>query len=155
MTEHDTYFSSRHCHPQWRHLLSALFDGLLNSVPEQEARSFLRQVGANMALSLPLGAHDTLDALEGAINKRWSELDWGRASLRSHDDYLAIHHYYCPVPHQQGRMVEAAQKSLAMVLEGVYGSWLLAQGGEPDVTVRLADTQDGLVLHYGKEPAHD
>lgn len=151
LSANDNYFATRHCHPQWRLVLSALFDKLLQSVPQAEARLFLHQVGANLALDLPLGAQDTLDTLQAAINKRWAELDWGFVTLTSTDQNLEIRHHHCPVPYHQGRVSDAAKQSLAMMLEGVYTSWLMAQGGEPDVQAQCVSQNDDVVLHYGKQ----
>lgn len=157
MTETDqpslAYLARRDVSAQWRGFLQALLPALAARLPEPGRDALLRETGAQLAAAWPLGAADTLDALEHRMNDALATARWGqvRLELDTQDRRLRFLHAAAPcVPTAE----DPAGAWIGPVLEGLYAAWLGAQpGGEEagGAQVRLVSLQPGqAVLAFGQ-----
>lgn len=131
------YHSREHCSPQWRTFLPLLFAELYRNASQADADAFLRQLGAQLAQRLPLDDQATLEGLERAINRHWTEMRWGFVRLHTDGTGISITHAACPVPKGENKVNDATgERAMAAVLEGTYGEWFKGQGGDDRVPLR-------------------
>ncbi|RQW65225.1 cellulose synthase, partial [Listeria sp. SHR_NRA_18] len=84
---------------------------------------------------LPLPEAETVGELEDALNALLRQFDWGRVQIEANGEQMILTHY--AYPHSADPANEDVWAlSFATVLEGAYDTWLLAQGGEPHVSLR-------------------
>lgn len=129
------YYRQRQFKAGWQDLIEVVFSGILASADDTDSRDFLRLMGSNLAKKLPLPEAETVGELEDALNALLGQFDWGRVQIEANGEQLILTHY--AYPHSAEPVSEDAWTlSFASVLEGAYDTWLLAQGGEPHVTLR-------------------
>ncbi len=139
----------RSCAPQWRAFLEALAAGLPETVGNELALTTLAGVGRRMAQSHTLGACNTLEELEAAMNRVLDALDWGSIEVRETADSveLILTGFPC-FGGVEGKALVAA------TVEGLLDGWMAALASRPNLAVRLADHGEGdypcLVFRYGR-----
>lgn len=144
------YYRRQQFKPGWQSLMEVIFSGILASADEADSRDFLRLMGSHLAEKTPLPDAQTVGDLEDGINAVLSHFDWGWVQVEASEQEILLTHYaYPPAPDPDNEPVWSL--SLATVLEGVYATWLLAQGGAPHVALRQSQpSQDRtLVFSYG------
>jgi hypothetical protein len=145
----EAYFARSGVSPQWRAFVRGLIATLDEHLDAEGRAAMMRAVGARMAEASPISYADTLVGLEGAMNDALAAIGWGYCALSVDMGArtLIIRHAVAPlVPAQSDRDGAWA----GAVLEGLYGSWLLAQqGADAALSVRLASWSPGTAtLHY-------
>lgn len=132
------YYQHRQRKPGWQDLLQIVFADIFSDADESDARDFLRQAGKRLARRYPLAASQTLGELEDRINQRLAEFDWGFVRLEPAERQLTLVQQawpaqlpFEPTPAEEQRW----RRAFTCVLEGIYGEWMLSQGGHPHVAV--------------------
>lgn len=146
------YYRQRQFKTGWQDLVEVVFSGILASADHTDARDFLRLMGGNLAKKLPLPDAETVGDLEDSLNRMLRHFDWGRVQIESTPEQLLLTH--CAYPRSaDSESEELWALSFATVLEGAYEAWLLAQGGEPHVSLRWCGTaqENTLVFSYKNE----
>ncbi len=129
------YYRQRQFKAGWQDLVEVVFSGIMASADDADGRDFLRLMGANLAKRLPMPAAETVGELEDGLNAMLRHFDWGWVQVAATGEQLLLTHYaypHCAEPHSEATWAS----SFASVLEGAYDTWLLAQGGEPHVSLR-------------------
>ncbi len=144
------YYAQQQCSRQWVHLMAAMFAEMQERVDPIEADQFLETLGSRTARSLPLRRCESLEELEDDINTVLEGIDWGWVRVAENGRFIEITHGAYPiVPQDQSR-----RSWLVPILEGVYGEWLGAQGGDPGFSARLVGQRRvpgaPFVFHYGR-----
>ena len=129
------YYRQRHTTPGWQSLVQVLFSGILASADDEDGRRFIMLMGNNLARQHQLPASATLGELEDNINHILSRFDWGVVKLEATQQQLALVHIAWPVS-PQGQVADLWRIVLFSQFEGLYGGWLLIQGGRPFVQLR-------------------
>jgi hypothetical protein len=129
------YYRQRQFKAGWQDLVEVVFAGILASADAGDGRDFLRLMGGNLANKLPLPEVQTVGELKEALNTMLRQFDWGWVQIEATAEQLLLTHHAYPQsvhPHSEATWALA----FACVLEGAYEHWLLAQGGEPHVSLR-------------------
>ncbi|MDR5875987.1 cellulose biosynthesis protein BcsD [Halomonas sp. CUBES01] len=148
-----SYYTERHCSPQWNRFLALVFDELMTQTDREGASGFLRHIGSRLAAEWPLGEYETLEALELSINGALNQLDWGWVSIRPEGNHLSIQHVAFPVPGTTEHTLDKAFQAMSAVLEGLYTTWINEQGGSGKTPLRCVDTNvtlRSMTFHYGQ-----
>jgi hypothetical protein len=124
--------------PQWRPFMASLTAELFEAFEADEARGFLRQIGARMATEIPLRKHGDLEELEAGINAALAIMAWGYARLGLVGSEIEIVHRAYPDLNPAHRARTAWRAGFAAVLEGLYTTWLQLQGGRHDMSAKAA-----------------
>lgn len=129
------YYRQRQFKAGWQDLMEVVFSGILANADGADGRDFLRQMGGNLAKKLPLPEVQTVGELRDALNSLLRQFDWGWVQIEATGERLLLtHHAY---PHSNlSHSEETWALCFACVLEGAYENWLLAQGGEPHISLR-------------------
>lgn len=147
------YHTKQQCSSQWSCFLSVFFGELVASAGEEDGSAFLRHIGSRMAAELPLADHQTLEAMEADINRRWQDMNWGEVALAAEGKSIRITHYAYPAP-VGANETSISRNAVSAVLEGVYRGWLEAQGGEAGVPLqRVTASSHALEFVYGTPAA--
>jgi hypothetical protein len=126
--------------------VQVLFSGILSSADDEDGRRFLTLMGSNLAKQYPLPTATTLGELEDSLNQLLAQFDWGVVKIDATPQHLTLAHIAWPVA-PQGSDEQHWQTALVAVLEGAYGEWLLAQGGQSSVSLRWQESQrEGVLL---------
>ncbi|WON78082.1 cellulose biosynthesis protein BcsD [Serratia sp. UGAL515B_01] len=146
------YYRQRQFKTGWQDLIQVVFSGILASADDADGRDFLRLMGANLASKLPLPAAETVGELEDGLNGLLRHFDWGRVQIDPTPEQLLLTHYAYPRSDDPDNESIWAV-SFATVLEGAYEAWLLAQGGEPHVSLRWCGPaeENTLIFRYKNE----
>jgi len=126
------YYARRQCSEQWRVFLTVLAEELSAQMESDDRRHLMHSLGRRMAAKLPHPDVTTLAQLESAINGLWEQMEWGYATLREADGYIAITHYCAPLRAAFGA---ASLKWVPALLEGIYAHWFEAFGAGKDLQV--------------------
>jgi hypothetical protein len=146
------YYRRQQFKPGWQSLIEVIFSGILASADDADSRDFLRLMGSHLAEKMPLPDAQTVGEFEDGINALLSHFDWGWVQLEaSEQGMLLTHHAYPQTPDPDNESMWSL--SFATVLEGVYATWLLAQGGASHVSLRQSQQSDErtLVFSYKNE----
>ncbi|MFC0229376.1 cellulose biosynthesis protein BcsD [Serratia aquatilis] len=146
------YYRQRQFKAGWQDLVEVVFSGILASADDADSRDFLRLMGANLAKKLPLPDAETVGDLEDSLNRMLRHFDWGSVRIDATQEQLLLTHYAYP----RSADIESEPiwvLSFATVLEGAYEAWLLAQGGEPHVSLRWCGPaqENTLIFSYRNE----
>lgn len=141
------YYGDRQVSAQWRDVLRALADEFDTQLGVPELRALMARIGERFARGKPLGACETLDDLELALNRVWSSLDWGWTELVDLSEHLAVRHFCAPLEAAFG--ARAALWASAF-LEGAYQRWFFDLGAGERLALRQIDSQP--VIEIGGVP---
>lgn len=134
--------------PQWAGFLGVLSDELQSQLSEGEYRALLVRLGGRFAQAYELPPCESLQEIENAVNKIWSQFQWGYAVLSDYGRQLHISHHACPLP--AALQVDASLASGFM--EGAYAAWLLAAGSPDELELRQMPAS-GQPMHMAFELA--
>ncbi|HMO44195.1 MAG TPA: cellulose biosynthesis protein BcsD [Phenylobacterium sp.] len=143
------YLAARRCEPQWRDFLGALAVELHANAEPDEVLAFLRAVGRRIGEKRQLVPSETLQELEAAINRVWSDMDWGWARLVAVETGIAIVHGAYPNAFEDDEHA-LWPPGAAAVLEGVYSVWFKAQGSPLPNLRRITQSISPLVFLHGR-----
>ena len=129
------YFQSKHCSEQWRSFIKVFLEEIYKTGGEQDACAFLRHMGARLAHLHPIGLYDSIEELERSMNKILTLLDWGWVKVKPQEHSLEFYHGAFPLPSYGKAEAEREAKIFSAMLEGLYHSWMVALGGNPDLLV--------------------
>jgi len=140
------YYRQRKQTSGWQNLVQVLFSGILSSADDEDGRRFLALMGSNLARQYPLPTAATLGELEDQLNQLLGQFDWGVVKIEATNQQLTLAHIAWPAA-PQGSDEALWQIALVAVLEGAYGEWLLAQGGQASVSLRWQESgREGVLL---------
>jgi hypothetical protein len=129
------YHRRQQSKPGWQSLVAVIFSGILASSEDADGRDFLYLMGNRLAEQMPLADAQTVGELEDGINKVLGRFDWGWVQVAASEQELVLTHYAYPqAPDADNEAMWLL--SFATVLEGIYATWLLAQGGAAHVALR-------------------
>ena len=136
--------------PQGQAVLAAVTAAeIFASAPPAQARGFYAAVGHRLAAHVDVGLVFDVDALVARINRFWSAMGWGEASLELGDDAIFIRHRGLP----EGLDVDVGghwPTMAAAILEGAYDAWFRALGSDAQLRTRVMEWRDGVVqLRHG------
>ncbi|KFK95607.1 MULTISPECIES: cellulose biosynthesis protein BcsD [unclassified Serratia (in: enterobacteria)] len=143
------YYRRQQFKPGWSSLIEVIFSGILASADDADSRDFLRLMGSQLAEKTRLPDAQTVGELEDGINAVLSHFDWGWVQVEASEQEIVLkHHAYPQTPDPDNEPMW--NLSFATVLEGVYATWLQAQGGAPHVSLRWNPqlAQQALVFSY-------
>ena len=129
------YFQQQQTPPGWFDLLTIMVDGMVTNVGETESQPFLKQMGETMADRFPLSVSQTVGELEAAMNAKLAAFGWGVVDIAANDDGMLLRHQALPVYRDAAGQTRWCN-ALCAILEGLYGRWLYAQGGEAKLVVK-------------------
>ncbi|WP_420998170.1 cellulose biosynthesis protein BcsD [Cupriavidus sp. 30B13] len=144
------YLGERHCSSQWRDVLSALADELVEVTDLATLRATMRRVGVRFAQRFDPGACATLAELERAIAQIWLDVDWGWASIEDTGGSLVIRHYCTPLKAALGASADAWSGAF---LEGAYQQWFRMLGSSEVLKVTQSTPMDAtgsVELRFGR-----
>jgi len=148
LTEHERmnthYFQSQHCAKQWRSFIQVFIEEISKTAGEQDACSFLRHMGVRLAQMHPVALYDSIEELEKSMNKIFATLDWGWVKIQPQDFSLVFYHGAFPLPSFGKAEAEREAKVFSALLEGLYHTWMIALGGNPEVVVLTRKAVPGL-----------
>lgn len=128
------YFQTQQTPPGWFDLLNIMLEGMVSNAGYHDSRPFLNQMGETLADRYPLPLAATVGELEQQINTQLARFNWGYIEIEANEKMLIIHHQALPVTNEQHRQQSWSQ-AFSAVLEGLYARWLIAQGGQPHVSL--------------------
>jgi hypothetical protein len=144
-------YAGQSCARQWRAFLAAMFVEFYELGDQKQLDALMTRVGVRFADSQPLPACQSLEDLEGMMNRVWEDIDWGRVRLDENGPFITISHVGFPLFDAEGTL---SRLFLGSVLQGVYTRWLQAQGGDTQLTARCvyrkAAATEPLELTYGR-----
>lgn len=130
-----TYFQQLQTPPGWFDLLTIMVDGMVSNVGETESQPFLAQMGETLADRYPLPVSQTVGELEAAINEKLAAFGWGVVDITASDDGMLLRHQALPVYRETSGQTRWCN-ALCAILEGLYGRWLYAQGGDAKLVLK-------------------
>ena len=149
----NTYFQQQHCATQWRSFIQVFIEEIHNTAGEQDACAFLRDMGARLAHQYLIAVYDSIEELEKSMNQILTKLDWGWVKVQPQDYSLEFYHGAFPLPSFGKAEAAREAKIFCAMLEGLYQSWMVALGGNPQVVMstRKAVPDAPFELVYAKE----
>jgi hypothetical protein len=109
-----------------------LSDELQEQLTPPEYRALLVRLGVRFAQLFELPACNSLKDIEIAVNKYWSEFQWGFAVFSDVGRQLQIAHHACPLP----AALQIDGDFAGGFLEGAYGAWLQAAGSPAELSLK-------------------
>ncbi len=148
-----SYFQNQHCATQWRSFIQVFIEEIFKTAGEQDACAFLRHMGARIAHLHPIAVYDSIEELERSMNQILSRLDWGWVKVQPQDYSLEFYHGAFPLPSFGKAEAEREAKIFSAMLEGLYHSWMVALGGNPEVVMKTRKALPGapFELVYAKQ----
>ncbi|AHG21773.1 cellulose synthase [Chania multitudinisentens RB-25] len=141
------YYRHQQFKPGWHSLVEVVFAGIMASADDADGRDFLRLMGSHLAQKTPLPEAQTIGELEDGINATLSHFDWGWVRVEASEKEILLTHYAYPqTPEPDNAPLWTL--SFATVLEGIYETWLLAQGGAPHVSLRRKHSSQDRTLVF-------
>jgi len=131
-----SYFQNQHCATQWRSFIQVFIEEIYKTAGEQDACAFLRHMGSRIAQLHPIAVYDSIEELERSMNLILTKLDWGWVKVQPQDFSLEFYHGAFPLPSFGKAEAEREAKIFSAMLEGLYHSWMVALGGNPDVMMK-------------------
>lgn len=135
------YLESQRRRVQWEPALLALTHELSAILDPEEAGQLLVRAGKQLAQELVLPACESLESMEVAINRHWTELGWGFVRFTEREDSLDVEHHCL-------HAAEGLREGLAALLCGAYQQWFLAMGAGDQLRLRRQEGEDDAVLLY-------
>lgn len=133
------YIETQQNSREWQLFLHAFAQEFSEKGDVRDLRALMHQLGRRMALLAPVEDGSSLQALENAVNRVWSEMNWGWAELQEQADALLIMHYVAPLRHAFG---EAAIGWTPALLEGMYAQWLEKLGMDKSLQLVQRSPED-------------
>ncbi len=122
--------------PQWAGFLGVLSDEFQAQLTSEELRALLVRLGVRFAQVFELPVCNSLEEIEAAVNKYWSQFQWGYTVFSDVGRQLQIAHYACPLPAAMQIDADLA----GGFLEGAYVTWLRAAGSPTELLLRQVPT---------------
>jgi hypothetical protein len=118
--------------PQWAGFLGVLSDELQAQLTAPEYRALLVRLGSRFAQVFELSACASLQEIETAINKYWTQFQWGFVVFSDVGRQLQIAHHACPLP----AAMQIDPDLAGGFLEGAYATWLQAAGSPAELELK-------------------
>lgn len=122
--------------PQWAGFLGVLSDEFQAQLTAAEFRSLLARLGVRFAQVFELPICNSLEEIEAAINKYWSQFQWGYVVFSDVGRQLQVAHHACPLPAAMQIDADLA----GGFLEGAYATWLRAAGSPAELELKQLPT---------------
>ena len=127
-----------------------MFAELFEGASEAQARGYLGRIGARLAALSPLPRDaESGEALTGAMNLLWADLEWGKAEIALDEKGIDIVHLGMPLA-LDGDDEGVWKNGILWILEGAYDAWFRAMGSGPGLSTRVVGQSAGRIeLRHG------
>ncbi|MBN3854963.1 cellulose synthase [Paraburkholderia sp. Ac-20340] len=136
--------------PQWRPFLSLFTQELTQNLTPRLLTQLMRSAGEQFGRQYALAPSGTVAEMQAAMNRVWSELDWGTVEIREAQDWLVLTHYHAPLKAAFG---PENLPWAGAFLEGAYEAWMHQLGADPQLRITTAGPADAsgtMVFLFGK-----
>jgi hypothetical protein len=136
--------------PQWQPFLSLFTQELTQNLTPRLLTQLMRRAGGEFSRQYGLASAGTVAQMQDAMNRVWSELNWGTVAIREAQDWLVLTHYHAPLKTAFG---PENLPWAGAFLEGAYEAWMHQLGADPQLRITTAGPADAsgtMVFLFGK-----
>ncbi|GGX44133.1 cellulose biosynthesis protein BcsD [Undibacterium squillarum] len=137
--QRNRYIENLQVSRQWQFFLKAFAQEFSQKGDVRELRLLMHRLGRRMATMVSVTDGSSLQALEDAMNRVWTDMNWGCVELSEQADALLVLHQFAPL-----RLAFGPEASVwtPALLEGIYAQWFEALGMDSSLRLTQRGNED-------------